>query len=65
MMCNDDFDTSNGFRFGKISVSCSVHFYSLYLPNGKNRGKSEKIENLSLSMLIIYKNVPSVQIWYR
>ena len=34
-------------------------------PNGKNRGKSEKIENLSLSMLIIYKNVPSVQIWYR
>ena len=32
MMYNDDFDTSSGFRFGKISVSCSVHFYSLYLP---------------------------------
>ena len=24
MMCNDDFDISSGFRFGKISVECSV-----------------------------------------
>ena len=32
MMCNDDFDISSGFRFSKISVECSVHFYSLYLP---------------------------------
>ena len=31
MICSDDFDISSGFRFGKISVSCSVHFYSLYL----------------------------------
>ena len=30
MMCSDDFDISSGFRFGKISVKCSVHFYSLY-----------------------------------
>ena len=32
MMCNDDFDISIGFRFEKIHVSCTVHFYSLYLP---------------------------------
>ena len=31
MMCSDDFDISSGFRFSKISVECSVHFYSLYL----------------------------------
>ena len=31
MMCNDDFDISIGFRFEKIHVSCTVHFYSLYL----------------------------------
>ena len=31
MMCNDNFDISSGFRFSKISVECSVHFYSLYL----------------------------------
>ena len=31
MMCNNDFDTSSGFRFEKIWLSCSVHTYSLYL----------------------------------
>ena len=31
MMCNDDFDISIGFRFEKIHVSCTIHFYSLYL----------------------------------
>ena len=36
MMCSDDFDISSGFRFGKISVSCSVHFYSLYLDKHKD-----------------------------
>ena len=31
MMCNNDFDTSSGFRFEKIWLSCTVHICSLYL----------------------------------
>ena len=27
-MCNNDFDTSSGFRFGKNECECSVHIYS-------------------------------------
>ena len=30
---------------------------------GQNQRKSKKVENLSLGMLIIYKNVHSVGIW--
>ena len=31
MMCYNDFDTSSGFRFEKIWLSCTVHMCSLYL----------------------------------
>ena len=31
MILNNVFDTSIGFRFEKIWLSCTIHFYSLYL----------------------------------
>ena len=41
MMYNNNFDTSSGFRFGKISVECSVHIYSLNLDKKKAILKDE------------------------
>ena len=60
MICNDDFDTSSGFRFGKISVSCSVHFYSLYLIHLKQKKKLKTCNFFALwlaTMLECFKKV--------